>query len=724
MTIAVLVPGRGVRVVDMADQYAPVLSPFLRMAVVAGVQSAVQIHIHRGDNLNARDFKGQTPLMLSAALNRAVICKLLIAAGADIGLLDPSGKDALSIAQDSGAREAALAIEATIARDTPVPPIKPTLEEDGDVSDLTGWEPVEEQPPPEDDPAPLAIAIKIQRVISGHQPIDICANWEDIGAFLPERASPLPLPRADNAEAREQLRLVLLRAVREGSVPHFSVEDLALNDDDSPNEEVGALLRMVINDLGAETDERFEYSAPHESFEVFGTPEEKPDEEDQVADALAFIDDHAARRNEPLRIYQREIQCEALLTAEAEVALGQTMERGVEKALDALAAWPAGIGAVLNAAKLVMSGAKTLRWMSLGLRTESQDFEGPPEIEVGTDAILPVESIGTEDESDARLDLDAQEASDESAKFSANARLLSDLAINPVQGTPEWRACRDVLVSLRLSRGFLMELADSGLTGEHGSALAFAQAMKTYRCARDQMTVANLRLVHSIAKKYLFSGEPLDDLLQEGNMGLIRAVDRYDWRRGFKFSTYASWWIRQQIGRHVADRGKTIRLPVHVQEQIWRIARAGQDFKVKNGRVPTVDEIAVLVDLPTQKVVAFARVAALESVSLHELNALDEIIAMDAKDEFTARDPMDIVADMQLAGCVDRILGTLKPKEGRILRMRFGIGIQDSMTLAEIGDRLDLTRERVRQIETKVIRRLERPARREFEFCPEKGDGR
>ncbi|WP_265306421.1 sigma-70 family RNA polymerase sigma factor [Verminephrobacter eiseniae] len=708
----------------MADQYAPVLSPFLRMAVVAGVQSAVQIHIHRGDNLNARDSKGQTPLMLSAALNRAVICKLLIAAGADIGLLDPSGKDALSIARDSGAREATLAIEATIARDTPVPPIKRTLGEDGDVSDLTGWEPVEEQPPPEDDPAPLAIAIKNQRDISGHQPIDTCADWEDIEAFLPERASSLPLPRADNAEAREQLRLVLLRAVREGSVPHFPVEDLALNDDDSPNEEVGALLRMVINDLGAETDERFEYSAPHESFEVFVTPEEKPDEEDQVADALAFIDDHAARRNEILRIYQREIQREALLTAEAEVALGQTMERGVEKALDALAAWPDGIGAVLNAAKLVMSGVKTLRWMSLGLRTESQDFEGPPEIGVGADAILPVESIGTEDESDARFDLDAQEASDESAKFSANARLLSDLAISPVQGTPEWRACRDALVSLRLSRGFLMELSDSGLTGEHGPALAFAQAMKTYRRARDQMTVANLRLVHSIAKKYLFSGEPLDDLLQEGNMGLIRAVDRYDWRRGFKFSTYASWWIRQQIGRHVADRSKTIRLPVHVQEQIWRIARAGQDFKVKNGRVPTVDEIAVLVDLPTQKVVALARVAALESVSLHELNALDEIIAMDAKDEFTARDPMDIVADMQLAGCVDRILGTLKPKEGHILRMRFGIGIQDSMTLAEIGDRLDLTRERVRQIETKVIRRLERPARREFEFCPGKGDGR
>src|SRR6218665_3997912 len=198
MTIAVLVPGRSGRVGDMADQYAPVLSPFLRMAVVAGLHGSVQIHIHRGDNLNARDSKGQTPLMLSAALNRAVMCKLLIAAGADIGLLDPSGEDALSIARDSGAREATLAIEATIARDTPVPPIKRTFGEDGDVSDLTGWEPGEEQPPPEDDPAPLSIAIKNQRDISGHQPIDTCADWEDIEAFLPERASSLPLPRADN----------------------------------------------------------------------------------------------------------------------------------------------------------------------------------------------------------------------------------------------------------------------------------------------------------------------------------------------------------------------------------------------------------------------------------------------------------------------------------------------------------------------------------------------
>ena len=257
-----------------------------------------------------------------------------------------------------------------------------------------------------------------------------------------------------------------------------------------------------------------------------------------------------------------------------------------------------------------------------------------------------------------------------------------------------------------------MELADSKLAGKPEPALAFGQAMKAYRRARDQMTVANLKLVYSIAKKYLFSGQPLDDLLQEGNIGLIKAVDRYDWRRGFKFSTYATWWIRQQVGRHIADKCKTIRLPVHVYEKTQRIAQAVRAFEFQHGQAPTVEEIAELVGLPIKKVLALNRVA-MEPLPLHGIAELDDCIAADAKDEYTARDPMDIVEDMQLIGAIDRFLETIKPKEARVLRMRFGIGTQESMTLDEIGKRLDVTRERIRQIEAKALRKLKHPARLE-----------
>lgn len=726
------------------------LSRFLRMAVVAGVESAVKIHIDRGDNLNARDDRGQTPLMLSAAHNKASICKILLAAGADVTLLDFLGRNALDIARAAGACEAAWVIE-TVCKSLAVscdsdtvfspaqavpdrqlvqgatfPPvilravnpaqpaerllsvIEPgsaattiiewVSDEDGDAFDLTGWEVEEDQQPPTGDAALALAASGTQRVISEHQPLDTSADWDDFDAFLPDRAT--PIPRADDAEARDRLRLVILRAIREGSVPYAAVEDLTRDDNGDPEDDAVALLSMVINDLGADTDERFEYSTPEESFKAFIAPE-KSDEEDDISEVLAFLDELADHRNEPLRIYLREFQREALLTAEAEVALGQAMELGVERALDALAAWPSGVGAVLHAVKRVVTGEKPLRWLSSGPQVDPQEVEPIS----GAEADQPKESIGLDDEDESESGLGAKESIDELVEFCVNAKALSGLAIGSCQDDPEWSGCRSTIASLGLTRGFLMELADAKLSGAPASALAFVQAINAYRCARDQMTVANLKLVFSISKKYLFSGEPLGDLLQEGNIGLIKAVDRYDWRRGFKFSTYATWWIRQQVGRYVADKGKLIRLPVHVYEKTQRIAHAAQNFELRHGYVPSFEEIAALVELPVHKVVALSR-SSLEPLQIHELDDVDERIADDAKDQFTARDPMAIVEDMQLIGYVDRFLNTLGRKEANILRMRFGIGIRDSLTLEEIGQRFELTRERIRQIEAKTLRRL------------------
>jgi RNA polymerase primary sigma factor len=731
------------------------------MAVVAGVESAVQIHIDRGDDLNARDDKGQTPLMLSAARNKAAICHLLLSAGAHGDLLDPLGRSALEIAQAAGALEAASAIEAAcvpqsalragdgfcepalvapdeqgaqVANYSPaihlvdaavetakepsaipepeaaaVPVIAWASSDDGDGFDLTGWEAEADQQPPEGDPTLSAAAFEIQSAISEHLPIDTSVDWDDFEALLPDRAT--PLPRADDAEAHERLRLVLLRAIREGSVPLSAIEDLTRDDDGEANAEAGALLGMIINDLGAETDERFEYSAPHESFEVFVAPEKGPDEEDAVAEALAFMENLAGRHNEPLRIYQREYQREALLTAEDEVALGQAMEHGVDIALNALASWPSGINAVLAAVKVVRSGRKTLRWMSSGPRIEPEDLAGSPGAEADTISVLPLDDT-SEEEDDGALQLDhgTKLTVDESAEFLANADLLSSLTTSPLQGTPERVTSRDVIASLHLTRGFLMELADSGVVGEREPATAFAQAIAAYRLARDRMVVANLKLVLSIAKKYLFSGQTLDDLVQEGNIGLIMAVDRYDWRRGFKFSTYATWWIRQRVGRHVADKGKTIRLPVHVYEKTQRIAQATHAFELKRGRTPLAEEIATIVEMPARKVALLMR-STLEPLPFQDLDALNDLVAWHASDPSSIRDPMEFAEDQQLIESVHRLLNTLDRKDERILRMRFGIGVQDAMTLEEIGARLGVTRERIRQIEAKAVRLLKHPTR-------------
>ena len=574
---------------------------------------------------------------------------------------------------------------------------------DGGAFDLAGWEVEVEPSLPQGDPTIAEAARELQSAISKHQPIDPSTDWEDFEAYLPELAS--PLPGANDADARERLRLVLLRAIREGSVPDASIEDISLGDDGFPNAEACSLLRMVINDIGAETDDRFEYCSPDESFEVVVAPEATPDEEDMVAEALAFIDNLASRRNDPLRIYQKEFQKATLLTANEEVALGQEMERGVEQALDALASWPSGIRAVLDAVRIVKSEEKPLRWLSSGPRVEPQDVEIPPD----ADSVLSVEGSGEDDESDSQFGKDAQEATDELSELFVNAGVLSELDFDGAPGSECWNARRKALASLGLSRGFLLELTDFEQLEEQKSAIAFSQGMHAYRQARDQMVIANLKLVLSIAKKYLYSDQPLDDLLQEGNIGLIKAVDRYDWRRGFKLSTYATWWIRQQVGRYVADKSKTIRLPVHVYVKTQQIAHTAHAIELAAGRMPTIEEIAKKMEMPASKVAPLA-LAIHEPLPIHDID-VDSLIAIDAQENYVARDPMDIVSDRQLIGSIDRFLATLKPKDEQVLRLRFGIGVQEAMTLEEIGTRLAVTRERIRQIEAKAIRHLKHPAR-------------
>ena len=733
---------------DIDVQQSLQMSHLFRVAIVTGVERAVRVHIDRGDNLNARDGKGQTPLMLSAARNKPTICELLLAAGADASLLDPTGVDALGIAQASGATEAASVIEAAgrlralkpeltdldqsgevpdkneINRLGTVQPVRAPSEAEGQDSrvggneaavivvedccelDLGLWEAEEIPAPPRHDPTLAMTAGEAQATITAHKSIDTSTDWDEFDAHLPDCAMPLRGP--NDAEALERLRLLLLRALREGSVPTAAVEDLALGDDCKPDAKAVALLSMVINDLGAETDERLEYSAPDESFEVFVAPDESASEEEAVEEALAFLDDLAAKRNEPLRIYQREIQRQALLRPDAVVALSQNMELAIERALNALVAWPHGINATLEAARLVAEGAKPLSWMSSAQQAEVGADAGA---ESAMDAVSQTEAGESdpptpEDESG----LDTKVSTREFAKFCANAELLSALMVGASNDPPAWDRCREILTSLELTRSFLTSLASLSFVDGAESGLPFVQSMQAYRHARDEMAVANLKLVHSIAKKYLFSGQPLDDLLQEGNIGLLKAVERYDWRKGFKFSTYATWWIRQQITRSIADKGRTIRIPVHVHEKIQRIAQTARIFELRNGHAPNHEEIAELVALPAERIEPLYHIS-LEPIPLHELLEFDNLSAGYAPGGVCARLPDELAEDFQLAISVRDFLKTIKPKEERIVRMRYGIGLQDPMTLEEVGAKLGVTRERIRQIQVQAFRRLKHPSR-------------
>jgi RNA polymerase primary sigma factor len=229
--------------------------------------------------------------------------------------------------------------------------------------------------------------------------------------------------------------------------------------------------------------------------------------------------------------------------------------------------------------------------------------------------------------------------------------------------------------------------------------------------AREHLIKANTRLVVSIAKRYIGRGVPFLDLIQEGNLGLMKAVEKYEYQRGFRFSTYATWWIRQTITRSIADQGRTIRVPVHMVDRIRQLYKTTHEMEQKLGRVPTTEELALEIDTTPQKVDWMMRVSWLPLSLESPINDEEESeLGMFVEDQLTPS-PIQSAYTKLLRERVEEVLETLPPRESRILRLRFGLEDGRYYTLEEVGAKFGLTRERIRQIESKALHRLRHPRR-------------